>query len=42
MGKKQKNYQMNFQETDIEWLANEYKKRNSADSSLRCIKSHEI
>ncbi|MDQ1329027.1 MAG: hypothetical protein QG641_2316 [Candidatus Poribacteria bacterium] len=34
MGKKQKNYQMNFQETDIEWLANEYKKRNNADPSV--------
>jgi len=34
MGKKQKNFQMNFQESDIEWLANEFKKRSSFDPSL--------
>jgi hypothetical protein len=34
MGKKQKSYQMNFHESDIEWMANEYKKRHSSDPSL--------
>jgi hypothetical protein len=34
MSKKQKNYQVNFHESDIEWLANEYKKRHSSDPSL--------
>jgi len=34
MNKKQKNYQMSFHESDIEWLANEYKRRQSSDPSL--------
>jgi hypothetical protein len=34
MREKQKNHQMSFHESDIEWLANEYKRRQSSDQSL--------
>ena len=32
--KKNNNFQMNFQESDVVWLANEYKRRNDSDPSL--------